>query len=323
MKRAIILGLLAALGTVTIAVSAYQAQGGQQPRRAKVPDIYKLRENLYVIGGSMPEYSDEFTGGNTAVWVTEKGVVVVDTKNPTWGQMILDAIKRVTNKPVIMVLTSHGHNDHAGSNPEMPPPPNVEYVVHENIRAMWGKSDCQPVANCQVFRGEKAAWLPKKTFKDKMTFFDGSDRVEIYWFGRGHTNGDTWIVFPAARAMHVGDLYRPRVAPFMDVDNGGSGVEFGETLAKGVAGIKNVDTVIPGHGLAMTFDDLKLHRDFLLDLTKRVREGIKAGKNAEQLFKEYPTPAPFKGYMEGNQAEGGRASLQRDIKIIYDELMKK
>lgn len=323
MKRAIVLGLLAALGTVTIAVSAYQGQAGQQPRRAKVPDIYKLRENLYVIGGSMPEYSDEFSGGNTAIWLTEKGVVVVDTKNPTWGQMILDSIKRVTNKPVILVLNSHGHNDHSGSNPEMPPPPNVEYVVHENIQAMWGKSDCQPVANCQAFRGDKAAWLPKKTFKDKMAFFDGNDRVEIHWFGRGHTNGDTWIVFPAARTMHVGDLYRPRVAPFMDVDNGGSGVEFGETLAKGVAAIKNVDTIIPGHGLAMTFDDLKLHRDFLQDLTRRVREGIKAGKNAEQVFKEYPTPAPFKGYMEGIQAEAGRAALQRDIKIIYDELMKK
>ena len=325
MKRAVVLGLLAAFGAVTITVTAYQAQGGQQQARprAKAPDIYKLKENLYVIGGSMPEYGDEFTGGNTAVWVTEKGVVVVDTKNPTWGQEILSKIKRITDKPVIMVLTSHGHNDHAGSNPEMPAPPSVEYIVHENIRAMWGKAECQPVANCQVFRGDKTAWLPKKTFKDKMTLLDGNDRVELYWFGRGHTNGDTWIVFPAARTMHVGDLYRPKLPPFMDIDNGGSGVEFGETLAKGVAGIKNVDTVIPGHGFAMTFDDIKLHRDFLLDMAKRVRDGIKAGKTVEQMAKEYPTPAPFKGYMEGAQAQAGRQTLQRDMQIIYDELTKK
>src|SRR5262245_36339362 len=142
MKRAIVLGLLAAFGAAGISISAYQGQAGQgQPRaRARAADIYKLKENFYIIGGSMPEYPNEFTGGNTAVWVSEKGVVLVDSKTPTWGQDILDKVKRVTDKPVIMVLNSHGHNDHAGSNPELPAPPAVEYIVHENIRAMWGKA---------------------------------------------------------------------------------------------------------------------------------------------------------------------------------------
>jgi hypothetical protein len=27
---------------------------------------------------------------------------------------------------------------------------------------------------------------------------------EDHYFGRGHTNGDAWIVFPALRAMHAG-----------------------------------------------------------------------------------------------------------------------
>jgi glyoxylase-like metal-dependent hydrolase (beta-lactamase superfamily II) len=316
MKRSIVLGLLLAFGALSLTVAGYQ---GQARKRAKVPDIYKVKDNLYVIGGSQPELQDEFTGGNTAVWITGKGVVVVDSKNPTWGQTIVEKIKSVTDKPIIMVLNSHGHNDHSGSNVELPP--TAEYIVHENIRAMWAKDKCAPVANCQSFKGENAKYLPKRTFKDKMTVLEGKDRIDLYWFGRGHTNGDTWIVFPAARAMHVGDLYRPRVAPFMDVENGGSGVEFPATLAKGVAGISNVDSVIPGHGPVMTFDDMKAHRDFMQDFVDQVRAGVKAGKSASQIVAAYQIPAKFKGYHEALQAD--RSRIKEDLEIVYNELTKK
>jgi len=323
MRRGIVLGIIVAFGTLSLTVAGYQGQGQQGKPKIKTPGISKLKENLYIITGSMPEYPDEFTGGNTLAWITDKGVVVVDTKNPGWGQMILDKIKTVTNKPVMMVLNSHGHSDHAGSNPEFGP--TVEYIVHENIKAMWSQAKCSNVGNCERFQGENAKYLPKKTFKDKMSVLSGKEQIDLFWFGRGHTNGDTWVVFPAARTVHMGDLFRPRVPPFMDVTNGGSGAQFGETLAKGVAAISNVDTVVPGHGTVMTWDDLKLHRDFLQDLTKRVREGIKANKTVDQMVKEYPTPppAPFQGYMQGIQAEPGRKALQTDMGIIYDELTKK
>jgi cyclase len=315
MKRAVVLSLLMAVGTLSVTAAALQ----QAQQKAKVTDNYKLKENLYVIGGSQPEIQGEFTGGNTAVWITEKGVVLVDSKNPGWGQTILDKVKTVTNKPVVMVLNSHGHNDHSGSNVELPA--TAEYIVHENIRAMWAKEKCAPVANCQSFKGDKASYLPKRTFKDKLSVLDGKDRIDLYYFGRGHTNGDTWIVFPAARAMHVGDLYRPKVAPFMDVENGGSGVEFPATLAKGVAGISNVDSVIPGHGPVMTFDDLKTHRDFLQDFLEYVRAGMKAGKTSDEIVKAYQIPAKFKGYHEGLQSD--RSRIKDDAEIIYKELMKK
>jgi hypothetical protein len=35
--------------------------------------------------------------------------------------------------------------------------------------------------------------MPKRTFTDKMTIGNGADRVELYYFGRGHTNGDAWV----------------------------------------------------------------------------------------------------------------------------------
>jgi cyclase len=319
MKRAVLLAVLVAIGGLSLTVAAYQ---GQQRPRAKTPEIRNIKDNLYVIGGSEPEDQTTFTGGNTLVWITANGVVLVDTKNPSWGQMILDKVKTVTNKPVTMVLNSHGHSDHAGSNVELASPPTVEYIVQENIRTMWAKESCNSVGNCTRFKGENAKYLPKKTFKDKLSILDGKDRIELYYFGRGHTNGDTWIVFPSVRTMHIGDLYHPKVPPFIDVENGGSGVEFPETLAKGVAAITGVDRVVPGHSEAvMTWDDLKMHRDYMKHFVTFVQNGIKAGKSADEIGKAYMVPVQFKGYMEGRQNDRKRAA--DDIKIVYDEIKKR
>jgi glyoxylase-like metal-dependent hydrolase (beta-lactamase superfamily II) len=311
MRRVAVLGLLLAVGGLSLGVAA------MQPAGIKVPDIYKVKENLYVIGGSQPEIKGEFSGGNTAVWIGEKGVIVVDQKNPGWGQTILGKIRTVTNKPVIMALNSHGHNDHAGSITELGP--SVEMVVHENIRAMWAQEKCTNVGNCDQFRGEKKALLPKRTFKDTLTLFGGpKDQIDLFWFGRAHTNGDTWVVFRTAAAVHVGDLYRPKVPPFIDIANGASGVEFPETLAKGVAGIGKVDTVIPGHGPIMTFADLQLHRDYMRDFVDYVKAGKKAGRSVDEMAKAYVVKPRFKGYLEGPQADPVR--VKDDIQIIYDEL---
>jgi glyoxylase-like metal-dependent hydrolase (beta-lactamase superfamily II) len=93
----------------------------------------------------------------------------------------------------------------------------------------------------------------------------GKDRIDLYYFGAGHTNGDTLVVYPALRVLQTGDLFAWKDAPFLDRSNGGSGVELPKTLAKALAGIKNVDTVLPGHSPVTTlkaavqaiYDELK------------------------------------------------------------------
>ena len=74
--------------------------------------------------------------------------------------------------------------------------------------------------------------MPKRTFKDTMTLGKGNDQIELHYFGRGHTNGDAFVVFPALRVMHAGDIFSGKNIPLLDANNGGSGVEIGKTLAK-------------------------------------------------------------------------------------------
>ena len=79
MKRVLLLGGLLAVGGLSLTLSAYQA-----PAAPKVVEVEKLKDNLFVLKGG---------GGNTAVFVGTDGITVVDTKNPGWGQPILDKIK--------------------------------------------------------------------------------------------------------------------------------------------------------------------------------------------------------------------------------------
>src|SRR5438093_9647992 len=116
-----------------------------------------------------------------------------------------------------------------------------------------------------------------------MTVGSGKDRVDLHYFGRGHTNGDAWIVFPELRVVHAGDIFSGKNLPLLDANNGGSGVAIGESLGKAHAGIKNVDTIITGHSTLMSWADLKEYSDFNKDFLATVQSAVKPGKSVEEI----------------------------------------
>ena len=195
------------------AVSMIAAQQQQKPQVNL--EMQKVKENLYVITGG---------GGNTAAFVTDKGVVVVDTKLPGLGPQILEKIKSVTDKPVMMVINTHTHGDHVGSNSAFIG--NVEFVAQENCKASMEKMPA-----FQSDEGKK--FLPGKTYTDKLSLLKGKDKIDLYYFGRGHTGGDSFIVFPALKLMHAGDMFAfSNALPIIDISNGGSGLEYPKSLMK-------------------------------------------------------------------------------------------
>jgi glyoxylase-like metal-dependent hydrolase (beta-lactamase superfamily II) len=298
MRRILVLAALVAIGALSASVAAFQ---GQQPQ-ATLPDLTKVKENLYIIEASSPADRSKFTGGNTGVFITDRGVVVVDTKLAGYGPRILEKIKAVTPKPVIMIINTHTHGDHTGSNDGFPP--TVDIVAQENTKANMAKMD--------AFKGEKAQFLPKRTYKDKLSLLTGKDRVDLYYFGPGHTNGDTFVVYPALRVLQTGDMFAWRDAPVLDRNNGGSGVEFPRTLAKLLAGIKDVDTVIPGHSPVTTLKDLEEYQRFNADLLTEVQNAKRAGKSVDDAVASINLTTKYPGY----KSERMKAAVQ----AIYDEL---
>src|SRR5947208_126462 len=206
MRRGIVLGGLLALG----ALAAVKAQP-PAANAPKVIEVEKVKDNLFVLRGG---------GGNTAVFVTASGVVVVDAKNPGWGQPILDKVKELTPKPITTLINTHTHGDHVSGNVEFPA--TVEVITQENTKTNMEKMD--------IFKQNNSKGMPKRTFKDKLTVGKGADQIDLYYFGPGHTNGDAWVVFPALRVVHAGDLFANKGLPLVDGANGGSVLQYPDTV---------------------------------------------------------------------------------------------
>jgi cyclase len=312
MKRQIVWGVLFATGALSMSVAALQqtlTRGGQPAPR--VVEVDKLKDNLYVMRGG---------GGNSAVFITATGVVVVDTKNPGWGQPLLDKIKTVTDRPVTMIINTHTHGDHVSGNVEFPA--TVEVVTHENtaknMEAMRPATGITPPAGQpapgNIFKEHGGRGMPKRTFKDTMTLGNGNDRIELHYFGRGHTNGDAFVVFPALRVMHAGDIFSGKNIPLLDANNGGSGVEIGRTLAKAADGAKNVDSIITGHSTVMTVADLREYAAFNNDFAAAVQEAKKAGRTPDDVANSWKIPAKYVGY-----AAPAAARLRANVQVVFDE----
>jgi glyoxylase-like metal-dependent hydrolase (beta-lactamase superfamily II) len=301
MRRRLLPGIL-------IAVLAVAGAAAQQ-QRVRIPPtgtIKKVHDNLYVIPGA---------GGNTTVFVTQAGVVLVDTKLPDNGEPIMNQVRTVTDKPVTMIINTHTHPDHIGSNAYFPA--SVEVVTHENTRK-WMAANPQVASN--------PAAMPDKTFTDRMTLGSGADRIDLYYFGAGHTNGDAFVVFPARRAMCAGDLFAWKMSPLIDPMTGGSVLALPGTLEKAVNGIPNVDTVIEGHGDVNTWAGFRDYVQFNRALVEAATAGM-GKKSAEEIAAELKPKFPvFTKDELLTDMEYGGTPLSRaviNVNVAFQELRKR
>ena len=302
MRRARVLALIVVAGFTVVSAAAQP----QQPRIPPTGTIKKVRDNLHVIPGA---------GGNTTVFVTRAGVVLVDTKLANNGEAILSQVRSVSGSAVTMIINTHSHPDHIGSNDYFAP--SVEKVTHENTKK-WMAANARVASNPAV--------MPTKTFTDRLTLGSGSDQIDLYYFGAGHTDGDAFIVFPALRAMAAGDIFAWKMAPLIDPMAGGSVVALPDTLEKALKGIGNVDTVIEGHGDVNTwagFRDYTLFNRALLDAAKAGMGQQSADEIAASLKQKFPvfTKEELLTDMEYGGTPLSRAVI--NVNVAFQELGKK
>lgn len=318
MNRATILAALLIAGALTTISSplpqapARGAQRGaaapQQPSAAGLT-VDKIRDNLFVLRGG---------GGNTAVFITANGVVLVDTKIAGWGKPIIERVRELTSQPITTIINTHTHYDHVEGNVEFPG--SVEVVTHENtaklmpeMREVYGIQT--PGRN--VFKESNGVGLPRRTFSDRLTLGSGNDRIELHYFGRAHTSGDAFVVFPALRVLHTGDAFPNRGIPIIDGNNGGSGVAYPDTIAN-VARLQNIDVVITGHNATtVTMADVAQYAEFNRALLDAVRAGKKAGQSIDEVANSWKVPEQF---LKAGFAQPAVGRLRSNVEVVWKEL---
>jgi glyoxylase-like metal-dependent hydrolase (beta-lactamase superfamily II) len=230
-------------------------------------------------------------GGNVAAYVTSDGVVLVDDMYDRNHDAVLAQVRAITDRPLRYVINTHQHDDHAGGAVKMLP--IAEVIAHRNVRVNLA-------ARKQPFFEETPGTpvgLPRLTFADEASVFLGGREIRALHFGRGHTNGDAIVYFPALRTIHTGDLFlvlrggaggragaapRPPGVPiFIDYAQGGSVLDWSRTL-DGVLAL-DFDTVIPGHGPVSTRDDVVQFRANLGIMRDRLAGLVRGGTSRDEL----------------------------------------
>ena len=269
-----------ALALALVAAPALEAQNARPPAAFGVATV---RDNLHMISGE---------GGNVAVLVTDDGVVLVDNMFHRSHDAILAQIATVTDRPITHVINTHQHDDHAGGNHRLLP--IAEIIAHVNVR--------KNLTNIRQPYYEDTPGtpigLPGIVFDDELTLFAGGEEIRALHLGRGHTNGDVIVHFPALRVIHTGDLFLAARAPrpadrppgvniYVDYAQGGSFLEWTATLDRVLA--LESDTIIPGHGPVTTRDELVRFRADLEAMRDRIAALIAMGASKEQVAAVFET----------------------------------
>jgi cyclase len=274
------------------AARSTQAQAPGQGAAVPAPlptTVDKVADDLYVLRGD---------GGNTSVYLTGEGIVLVDTKFERNHGDLVAHVSALSNKPIKYVLNTHPHGDHTGGNALLSP---AVIIAHKN-------------AATDMVKG-KLPGLPQITYGDEIAVNLGGKQVVGYHFGICHTDGDTFVYFPALKVIATGDcittgngqgVANPPTSSRINIDyaNGGSFVGALRTIDRALK--LDFDVVIPGHGPLVKKADVVRWRAGLERLRIRVSTVLREGKGKQDvsdvLVKEFewdPAGGPLRNILDG------------------------
>ncbi len=214
-------------------------------------EVTQITPDLHMISGDF--------GGNVAVLKTGEGAVVVDTMTFTMqGKIIRKMAEEMTGEPVVAVINSHYHLDHSHGNPAFDS--DTRFIATER-----SLHHMQQLA-AGHFSGDAAESLPNETFRLEHEISVGDKTMVLIHPGRGHTDGDLVVLFVEDRVLHAGDLFFNKHYPNIDLEAGGSIIEWDHTLERLFD--LPFEKIIPGHGSITNADGMRQFQAFIRELAE-------------------------------------------------------
>jgi cyclase len=288
------LRLVLVIATLFIVGAAAQAQPGSgRPAPGPPPTLVKVKDDLYILQNGNSNMADLVTyGGNATLYLTDAGVILVDSKSEGEHDDLLAKLKTLTDKPIKYVILTHNHGDHSGGAAK--------------LQAMGATLLISAADRENMVRGKQQG-IPGIGILGQAQVILGGKEVQLREF-RGHTRGDTIVYFPALRVICVGDLLTtadtiPMIVNYAD---GGSWTDWARSIDEILK--MDFDIVIPGHGPAVTKAQLRDIRAKFGALQERVRTMNREKKTQEEitqtLVKEFNWGAgPSAGQIPGMMIE--------------------
>ena len=276
---------------IPIVIVLLSSSSFAQERAVQPVELRKISENLYEILGGR--------GAQGGAYIGDNGILIIDSKmNKESVDQTIAEIKKLTDKPIKYLVNTHSDGDHVMGNQYFPE--TVTFIAHENCR----KEFFHPKRDGSLSEWnnpELVPFIPSITFREKMDIYLGSKKVELWYFGVGHTTGDVVVYFPEEKTAFIGDqifMTRPQL---IHSYKGGNSFEHVKTLSKMLETI-DAENFCSGHSEMIDRQAIKQHIEQMKNRQQKVQKLIEKGLSLDQV----------KGEFEENEA--------RLIETVYNEI---
>jgi len=246
-----------------------------QERDTPPVSLDKITEHVYQINGG--------AGANGGVIIGESEVLVIDSKMTEESvNQTIKAIADLTDKPIKYLVNTHSDGDHIMGNRYFPR--SVTFIAHLICRDDFFKENF----------GRESDWddaiyfpfTPSLTFKKNMNIWLGKKKIELHYFGVGHTAGDIFVYVPEEKIAFMGDLYfsgRPQL--IHSIKNGNS-YAYVKTLTSMLESL-DAELFLSGHSDPVGREALEKHIQEMVARHKKVKDFISQNKSLEDVLEEF------------------------------------
>ena len=220
--------------------------------------------------------------GNIGVFVSDDGLIVIDDQYEINEEKILNALSEISNLPIKLIINTHFHHDHSDGNKAFGKL-NIPIYAHKNVRKRLSRNSVLYGSNRLIEKYPNEA-LPSLTYSSLMSLYESDEEIQLYNFGKGHTDGDTVIFFKNSNVIHAGDTFVTYGYPYIDLNNGGSFEGFLNILNM-IISLSDSDTkIIPGHGPICDINDVIKFRDIVREHFNKTVQGYKNGDSVNDII---------------------------------------
>ena len=209
--------------------------------------------------------------------MTRDGVVVIDALGtPALGQGLVNAIRKITDKPIRTVIVTHYHADHFYGLQAFK---QVGAQVWAHTAAREYLEGGEGAARLAQRRQDLAPWVDEKTrllapdiWLDGNTSFKlGGTNFDIVHLGPAHSPEDVIVIVREAGVIFTGDILFTGRIPFVGEADSKSWLQTFSTLLK-----LRPKIMVTGHGAPSLNPetDLALTRDYLIYLREAMGRAV-------------------------------------------------
>jgi glyoxylase-like metal-dependent hydrolase (beta-lactamase superfamily II) len=238
----------------------------------------KLTDTIFLLQG---------VGGNVVCQIGPDGKLVIDSQISTGTPHLLDALSKLDEHHLKLLINTHWHFDHTDGNAAL----HLEgafIIAQDNTRVRLLKPQLMQVYEAH-FPAAPDAGQPQETFAETESLWVNNDQADLVHTPEAHTDSDIFVRFYRGNVIHTGDLWFNGMYPLIDTGSGGTINGMIQGVDKVLQLADDRTKIVPGHGPLGDKATLQRYREMLVTVADRVEKLKASGKTVEQAVAAAPT----------------------------------